>query len=298
MPSTKLPRKRGGVGETYSIRFSRHLLVAGAALFFLSGYSVARLTERAADTQVAERSLQPDVAADETIRRPVHATRPIVRPFVMREVSSCSGHDPDEERTYRARQAAELMDLLRQQARMAEKTVGRGGPEAVANALGPYTAAWADAVVRTAPDLAEELAAEMERTLCGADTSDAQSVVVSRTMARMPELGNGRAFDCIAARGKEDAVLWAALDAWRLGTSPLTPELQALASASKDERTLRRLIKQEDELEEPPPNIPPEQQINTSVEFASPEGAAHGAGEAVNPQLLANGAREARDPGE
>jgi hypothetical protein len=181
-----------------------------------------------------------------------------------------------------------LVELLRQKARLAEKTQGHAGPEAVANALGPYMAAWADAVVRTAPDLADELAAEMERTLCAADTSDAQSVVVSRAIAYMPELGNGSAFGCVAARGKEDAVLWSALDAWRLGTSPMTPELQALASASKDERTLRRLIKQEDEAAEPPPNIPEAQQVNTPIEHAPAQptelslarGTVHGAAEA------------------
>lgn len=292
----KQPRASRGVSAATPSRLARLLFVAAGALLFVSGYAVARLTEVTEDTQVSEPAREEVASASESPRPSANRPRPIVRPFVMRQVEACAGRDPEEERNYRARQAADLIELLRQQTRIAERTLGRGGPEAVANALGPYLAAWADAVVRTAPDLAEELAAEMEQTLCSSDSSDAQSVVVSRAMARMPELGNGRAFDCIAARGKEDAVLWSALDAWRLGTSPMTPELQALASASKDERTLRRLIKQEDEPAEPPPLIPESQQINTPIEHAPAQGAepslAHGApqGPPSQPQLLANGA--------
>jgi len=268
-------------------------------LIFLCGYITARFTEQTANTQIVKQSRAQMHGAGKAASAPTSsAPRPIVRPFVIRQVETCNDRDPEEQRAYRERQAADLIELLRQQARIAEKTIGRAGPEAVANALGTYSAAWADAVVRTAPDLAEELAAEMEKTLCSSDTSDAQSVVVSHTMARMPELGNTRAFDCIASRGKEDAVLWAALDAWRLGTSPLTPELRALASNSKDERTLRRLVKQEDEPQEPPPNVPPERQINTPIEsapadWAATTGAAVGAASAQR-QLIANGAGQAQ----
>jgi hypothetical protein len=58
----------------------------------------------------------------------------------------------------------------------------------------------------------------------------------------MPELANERTFDCVAARGKEDSVLWSMLDAWRSADMPPSAALSKLQQTATDPRTTRRFM--------------------------------------------------------
>lgn len=148
------------------------------------------------------------------------------------------------------------MRLLRRQLAPLEKVRLPGGPEAAVQGVMPYLLGWTDSVVRTAPDLMDELAGEIETTMCDHEASPASIMLMSRVVQQLPELGNPRGFDCVVARGTEDVVLWDALDAWRKGALPKSAALERLERAATDERTRRRSIKWDDELAHAEP-LPP-----------------------------------------
>jgi hypothetical protein len=201
----------------------------------------ATQTESTAGPAAAE----PPIA---TRSEPTAKRRKVERPFLTRPPESCSASDSEGERAYRAQQARELGELLRMKIGSLRHMQAIGGPEAVADSLGYWTIGWTDALVRTAPDLVDDLAAEFETKMCDPNADPAELMVLSNVMGHMPELGNERGFECIAARGTEDAVLWRSLDAWRAGALPKTPAIARLEQTATDERTRRRLVKFADEV--------------------------------------------------
>jgi hypothetical protein len=188
---------------------------------------------------------EPPIAARS---EPTAKRRKVERPFLTRPPESCSASDSESERAYRAQQARELGELLRMKIGPLRHMQAIGGPEAVADSLGYWTAGWTDALVRTAPDMVDELAAEFETKMCDPNADPAELMVLSNVIGRMPELGNERGFECIAARGTEDAVLWRSLDAWRVGDLPKTPAMVRLEQTATDERTRLRMVKFADEV--------------------------------------------------
>jgi hypothetical protein len=144
--------------------------------------------------------------------------------------------DPEAEQTYRTQQSAEMMHLLRSMLRRAEMST-IGGPEEVVQQLSEYVRGWADAFTRTAPDLADELASEVEGVMCSKGSSDTQLLLMSQLILQIPELGSARSFDCVFERDAEDSVLWETLAAFREADLPQSDALSALAAKAKDERT-------------------------------------------------------------
>ena len=126
-----------------------------------------------------------------------------------------------------------------------EKFFPEAGPEAAATQLRLYQKGLVDGILRTAPDLTDELAGLVEQTLCDPKTRPSQLVALARMFGDMPELASEKGFDCVfAQRSQEDVVLWSMLDAWRVSKLPRPPALVALERDAKDERTRARLREQ------------------------------------------------------
>jgi hypothetical protein len=227
------------------------LLVGGGALCFAAGYALAPATGQR-PSSASETSAAALGAADDSTGRLQNApqskgARRIERPFLIRPTEACPTADPEAEQRYRAQQSRELMELLSWRIKAANPMGLQLNAEAVATQLTPYVTGWADALVRTAPDLADDLAAEIQGVMCDRNASRSQLLVMSRVVKQLPELGNERTFDCIVERNEEDDVLWEALDAWRISGLPKTAGMERLEQATSDERTRHRLVKRTDE---------------------------------------------------
>jgi hypothetical protein len=227
-------------------------LVTGGALCFAAGSAFATMVQPRSASEVSAAAVggaQDCAGRIQSASQPKRAHR-IERPFLIRPDESCAAADPESEQRYRAQQSRELMELLSWRIKAANPMGLELNAEAVANQLTPYVTGWADALVRTAPDLADELAAEIQTVMCDRHANPSQLIVMSRVVKQLPELGNARTFDCIIERDEEDAVLWEALDAWRVSSLPKTPGMDRLEQATTDERTRQRLVKRsEDEME-------------------------------------------------
>jgi hypothetical protein len=226
-------------------RFAVLAVAFGGACFGL-GF-VAALPPRvgAGSGPAAEQEMERVAAAPSIERR--QKRRKVERPYLVRPAESCPATDSSAEREYRTQQSRELVGLLRYKISATEATSPVDGPEGVMNGLAPWLMGWTDALVRTAPDMVDELAAEFEASMCNPDTNPSEVMVLSRVIGQMPELGNERGFDCIFERGTEDMVLWTTLDAWRASAMPKSPALIKLEQRARDERTQRRLVKVSDE---------------------------------------------------
>jgi hypothetical protein len=162
----------------------------------------------------------------------------------------------DAEAMHRRSQSKALMQSLGARLKIAKLAPHATSPEATANEVELYLAGWSDAIMRGSPELIDEMAAEIEREMCEPGAEDAALVVLSRAAARMPDVANARGLECILARGREDFVLWTALDAWsasaqRLGESAV---LARVEQSARDERTTQRLTA----IRTPPGAEPPE----------------------------------------
>jgi hypothetical protein len=164
----------------------------------------------------------------------------VKRPFLIRPNDLCVATDQEKERQYRQKQSDELIDLMLARLDLLASQESDGNPELHATRLSMYQKGMFDALIRTAPDLADELATRIETELCDESPEASHVISLSRIVHDMPELANERAFDCIASRGKEDTVLWSVLDAWRATGLPETPALAAVRRTASDERTKMR----------------------------------------------------------
>jgi hypothetical protein len=97
-------------------------------------------------------------------------------------------------------------------------------------------------LIRVAPDLADELTAEIDAAVCAPAKDPALTLVTLQLLMQMPELSSESAFNCLlAGNPKEDVVLWHALDAWAKSGLPNTEAIAAIRRTAIDTRTLSRL---------------------------------------------------------
>ena len=172
-----------------------------------------------------------------------HTRAAQTRPFLIRPVEPCETKDEQADQRYRVQQARELTALLRMRAAVGEHGNPDAGPEAAANTANEYLSGWVDSVIRTAPDLLDELSAEINASLCADSTSDTELVVFSRAIRVMSELADSRGFDCVLAKHPgEDVVLWSALSAWSASGLPKSDALAKLERSATDPRTARLLL--------------------------------------------------------
>lgn len=168
-------------------------------------------------------------------------TREIKRAFTIRPVDLFVARDAEAERRYQLEQSKGLVDLVKTRASLAERFTGREGTEAAANQVDMYVLAWTEVAIRTAPDLAEDIADQLETSLCDPESTDTERVVIARLIARAPELANARGLEClIEGRGEsEDIVLWEALNAWSANKEhlPASAAIEALSRRAVDKRT-------------------------------------------------------------
>jgi hypothetical protein len=228
-----------------------------ALLTLVVGFAIGRFTAkdvRASKTpppvECEERTvtvpLPPtDPRIEQIQRQRAVATRPVIEPRTDEAAQQL--------RRYERQQARDMIGLAMTRVAAAAKA-NPGDPEAAVAANYEYLAGWADGVIRNAPDLADELAAELETILCSDQVSAVQSLTASRMGLQMPELATTKSLDCVfkkqvegSGKLKEDIVLWSALDTWRRSDLPKTSALEAVESAANDERTRRRFGSLQDE---------------------------------------------------
>ena len=187
-------------------------------------------------------------------RAPAQASRRVAaaekRPFLVRPVDLYQVENREAEQRYRTQQAHDLMGLLRARVSEADQLTRGANPEAAANQSFLYLMGWIDSVTRTAPDMVDELAAEVDASLCNKGTSPTELIVMSRVLMKMPELADSKGFDCLfSEHTSEDVVLWSALDAWRRSGLPKNDALVKIQQSATDERTLRRFLSPQEQLE-------------------------------------------------
>jgi hypothetical protein len=230
---------RGAPGR-WALHATAIALVSALAGFFAGRVSVAD-TRVGAVHPSASTAASPAAPAVAARARP-RARKPLERTFVQRPTELFVATDAEAEARYRQAQSRDLLGLIRQQIAIAQRTNPGGHPEAIANQSLGYLQAWVDTVMRVAPDMVDELAAEVEGVLCADGAPPAERIAMSRVLMAIPELANPRGFDCAFAKHpEEDIALWYALDAWRASGLPRPAALDAIARAAQDERTLERL---------------------------------------------------------
>jgi hypothetical protein len=241
----------------------RASLVGSFILFtVLVGFAIGRFTASdgsasktpTASAECQERTVTvPEPPVDPRIQQIQRQRAVVTRPVKL--VEPRSDEAAQQLRRYERQQARDMIDLVMQRVAVAAKA-NPSNPEAAIAANYDYLAGWADGVIRNAPDLADELAAELETMLCADEVSPVASLTASRLGLQMPELATANALDCVFKRqvesgkgGKltEDIVLWSALDTWRRADLPKTPALEAVEASAHDDRTRRRLGSLQDE---------------------------------------------------
>jgi hypothetical protein len=137
--------------------------------------------------------------------------------------------DADEiVKKHRRDQSFKAVRLLRARVDYVQAMMPSTTTEGVANQIDGYVHAWVDVTTSVAPELVDDIAQAIEETMCSEQASDGQLVVLSRVIARSPELANKRSLECILGRSKaEDTVLWEALKAWE-SAALLLPESEIL----------------------------------------------------------------------
>lgn len=226
------------------------MLLVGAAILLL-GYATGRLSTRGA--QPAAKACQdpsPLRGAAETVgaqraHGPKHGPkyRPVRRPFLVRPVELFEPTDEKAELRYQHQQAQEIMKLMRLNLSHQRALTRADSAEGIATSISAYMHGLADALIRTAPDLVDAMAGELEQAMCEPNTDPAELIAVSQLIARLPELANEKSFECVfKLHAEEDAVLWQALDAFNVTGMPKPQALLELAQTSTDPRTHKRLL--------------------------------------------------------
>lgn len=160
-------------------------------------------------------------------------------------------NDSEEEQEYREKQAEDFFKLLRMKLHEITTLYASMHPEQQAMMSADYLHGMTDALMRTGPDLGDEIAQEYEKFLCDPKVSDTAALTVMRLAHHMPEIASPKSFDCVfSARGdKEDIVLWNAMDTWRTTGLPMPESLAKIQETASDKRTLDR-FRDPDELRE------------------------------------------------
>jgi hypothetical protein len=168
-------------------------------------------------------------------RAPAHS---IDRAYMQRPLDLFVAKDDNAEKVYRQKQSKELFDLLRANLARVRRFSPDPNPESLMMQNLEYLGGWIDGVIRTAPDLADELAQEVEGAMCAPTEDSAFVLVTIRLLDRMPELSSQKGFDCLFSQHKtEDPVLWQALDAWHASGLPKSDAHRSLEQSAVDPRT-------------------------------------------------------------
>lgn len=156
--------------------------------------------------------------------------------------SAVDDGDDDGVQSFRARQAGELLGLVKIRLRAAEMSISGRTTEGAVNQLQLYQMGLIDGVIRTAPELVGALSDQIERTLCEPKAKAATQVSLLRMIVQMPDLASAKGLECVLQEGRaEDLVLWSGLDALGASQLPKGALLERLARTAKDERTTQRL---------------------------------------------------------
>lgn len=225
------------------------LLAVGAATGALLGS-----TQRGAPSEpavaVRDDGVSPDVTAHtKKAERACPNATPQAR-VVRADVLPEDAPDPEREQQYRERQSKELLDLLRMHESNAAQFSINKDPEHILAQVVPYLQGAADAIAKTSPELAEELSAQVESTLCDAAARPSLHLTMLRFAGALPDVGTQKGFDCVFSRpgGAEDVVTWAALDTWRSKGLDKSAAMEELERNAKDPRTLDRLTNRDVEM--------------------------------------------------
>ncbi|MDD9943852.1 MAG: hypothetical protein OXU20_22615 [Myxococcales bacterium] len=172
-------------------------------------------------------------------------SRKVERPFLTRPVDLYEPSDAQAEQRYHEQQSKELVDVLRERVDIQRLAFPDQSAEAVATPVFTYMTGLLDGVIRTAPDLADELAEQIESSMCDPQARDEHLIALAQMISLTPELANEETFDClfsIHTRGQENAVLWFGLDAWKASGLPKSNAIAEIEADASDARTLRRFL--------------------------------------------------------
>jgi hypothetical protein len=188
--------------------------------------------------------------------------------------------DPSDEeavRTYRAEQAKLVVKGLRS---LGVKPEARRFPSVLAAStqVWPYVEGWMSAIQTVSPEVLEDVGNEIEASLCDPATQPIQQMLLVRMGEHDPLFVSQRGLGCTVERytkggGTADHVLWKALESWKDANLPVTPELEQLARAQGDERTLDLIGRiRGDIVQEPaPPPMTPEEEAHLEATAPPPE---------------------------
>jgi hypothetical protein len=106
-------------------------------------------------------------------------------------------------------------------------------------------------ILADAPEVEDELAAEVDRVLCDAGSTLADQLLLAKVGMALRDAYAARGVDCAMARARrggelrEDAALWAVLELWQASGQPASPAIVELSALAREPRTLRRLRRDE-----------------------------------------------------
>ena len=230
--------RAGGPGRVVSRPIAAAAIVLAAAF----GYALNPTAPAAPRAPSSPATCPPPPSV---VPRATQALRPQAPPRPTPQAAPVAAPPASDEgeRAHRKEQSRVLMKLLRDRIGAAKRLAHATTPEAIANEVDLYLQGWGDAVMLGAPELTEELAAEVEQAMCSQDVEDGQLVVLTRALGYVPELANQQGLECLLARQNEDFVTWSALDAWSASAHRFEPSetLARLELNARDGRTLDRL---------------------------------------------------------
>src|SRR5687767_10677081 len=142
----------------------RAFLVAGLiALGFIAGRWGASHAGRSEPRQEPAPAARASTAPAPEMRR---NHRSVKRPFLIRPVELLPSLNPEAEKRYEQQQSRDLLGLLRRKLYVNTRLNSTATPEGIAAAVSLYMEGLADGIVRTAPDLLDALAMEVEGAMC------------------------------------------------------------------------------------------------------------------------------------
>jgi hypothetical protein len=169
---------------------------------------------------------------------PVQHVKAEQRSFLVRPVELFVAKDDDAARRYRAQQSKDLIALVASRANLAEHMMGPANVEAAANMMDLYVSGWVETVMRTAPDLIDDLAAEMNSTFCDTSTRPTLLLMLMRIGMQMPELVDPKGLECLLSQHtSEDQVLWHSLRLLRVSGLPKPASFANIEQTASDPRT-------------------------------------------------------------
>jgi hypothetical protein len=144
---------------------------------------------------------------------------------------------PDHALLHTKATSRDLANRLRKRTMGAEHMLPGRDPQQVLSEVLPYLQGMADAVAQVGPEYAEDLATEIEHSLCDAESSDALRLVMLRLAATSPDFGTSRGYDCVFSHAETSPpLLNTAIEAWRASGMPKSEALEQLAQSNPDHR--------------------------------------------------------------